>query len=162
MMASYSTSRQSELGAEAKGEAYFEALARMAFWAIESAIRKWHRGHCGKNQLGRPYDYGWPPVPADLRRIAWAEMYRVKARALTLDQLLSAEARIEIDEEQRRRIGEGLATLARKLGSSLVGKDGSGGAVGKKPAGAHCGTQPKAKPGLKREGGCRRRGDRRK
>jgi hypothetical protein len=58
---------------------------------------------------------------------------------------------------------QSLEKLLQNLRTPLVGKDGSGGATSEKLVdSAHCGTQPKHKPGLKREGGCRRRGYRRK
>ena len=58
---------------------------------------------------------------------------------------------------------ERLAELYRSFGTPLVGKDGSGGAAGS-AAGRRCSLwdAAEAQPGLKREGGCRRRGDRRK
>jgi hypothetical protein len=58
-------------------------------------VRRWYRGECGANERGQPYDYHWRPSPAELRRIALFEKWRVQQRAETLRKLLAAEPLIE-------------------------------------------------------------------
>ena len=64
-------------------------------WAVTSAMRRWNRGNCGYGETGRPYDIHWCPAPAELRRVALAETYKVSARAGILDSLLAAEVLVE-------------------------------------------------------------------
>jgi hypothetical protein len=147
MMLVLPATTQNELSAEARGEAFMAALDDLPPWAVRSAIRRWYRGDCGKNEQGESYHYHWCPAPADLRRIAFTEMYRVKGRADELKRLLAAETRIEYSDEHCRKMREQVAGLFRNFGTPPVGKDGSGGATGKQPAeGAHCGTQPRHSP----------------
>jgi hypothetical protein len=153
---------QNDLSAEARGAAFMSALDDLTPWAVRSAVRRWHRSDCGLNVRGQPYDYHWCPAPAELRSIAFIEMHRLLSRVQTLERLLAAKEHREFDDEHCATMRKRLADHFRTL-TPLVGKDGSGGAAGPKPvAGAHCGTRPKAQPGLEREGGRRRRGDRRK
>jgi hypothetical protein len=153
---------QNELSAEARGAAFISALDDVTPWAVRSAVRRWHRSDCGLNTRRQSYDYHWCPAPAELRSIAFTEMQRVLHRADQLERLLAAKERIEFSDEHCTTMRKRLADHFRTL-SPLVGKDGSGGAAGPKPAdGAHCGTRPEAQPGLEREGGRRRRGVRRK
>ena len=144
MMLVLPSTTQNELSAEARGEAYMAALDDIPSWAVQAAIRQWYRGSCGTNQQGKPYDYHWCPMPAELRRIAWSEMHRLKARANEIHKLLGAERLIEFSDEHCRQMRIRFAELLGS-GNPPVGKDGSGGATGKQPVdGAHCGTQPEA------------------
>jgi hypothetical protein len=152
-----------EHSAAALGASFLMALHDLPIWSVERAIIRFHRGDWGKTQQGEAYDYRWCPPSADLRRIAYGEMRLVKNRAELLDRLVFAVAPEEFSEEHRVKMRERFRELHRELSTSLVGTDGSGGATGRKPVdGAYCGTRPRAQPGLKREGGRRRRGDRRK
>ena len=163
MMFVYPATTQNELSAEARGAAYLIALEDITVWAVEAAIRKWHRRDCGTDSNGRSYDYRWCPVPPDLRGIAFTEMYRVTSRLRDLRRLLSAVPRIEYSDEHCRAMRERLVGLFSRSRTPPVGSNGSGGVTGKGAGqGANCGTRPKAHPGLKREGGRRRHGDRRK
>gem|GEM_PF-2514586 len=125
---------QNEQSAEARGEAFMSALDDIPAWAVQSAIRRWHRSDCGNDARGRAYDYHWCPAPAELCRIAFAEMWRIKGRAQSLRRLLSAEPRIEFTDEHRREMSERLAGLFPRSRTSLVGRNGSGEVVGDKPA----------------------------
>jgi len=147
MMLVLPSTTQNEVSVEARGEAFMDALEDVPAWAVRSAIRRWNRGDCGLNDQGRPYDYHWCPAPAELRRIAWADMYRIKGRVDTLERLLRAEPLIEFGEAHCSAMRARLATLIQSSTTPPVGKDGSGGAVGRAPSdGAHCGTQPKHSP----------------
>jgi hypothetical protein len=130
MALSTTAPRQNEASAEARGEAYLTALEDLPLWAVQAAIRRWHRGDAGKNHRGEAYDYHWPPAPAELRMIALLELWRVKERAALLRKLLSAEPLIEFTEEHCRTMREKLSVLALETSEvPPVGKDGSGGKV---------------------------------
>src|ERR1041385_2953770 len=81
MMLVLPSTTQTELSAEVRGEAFIDAVDDLPPWAVRAAIRRWNRGDCGLNQQGKAYDYHWCPAPAELRRIAWAQMFRVRSRA---------------------------------------------------------------------------------
>ncbi len=49
--------------AQARAEAYTEALDDMPAWAIAQAVKRWHRGECGD------HNYAFAPAPAVLRSI---------------------------------------------------------------------------------------------
>ncbi len=76
--------------AEARLDAFMEALDDVPHWAVAIAIRKWHRGECGLSEHGKRYDYHWAPELADLRRLARIEACDVRARIEFLDRLLRA------------------------------------------------------------------------
>ena len=78
--------------AEARLDAFMEALDDVPHWAVAIAIRKWHRGECGLNEHGERYDYRWAPESADLRRLARIEAYGTHARIEFLERLLNAVA----------------------------------------------------------------------
>lgn len=82
--------RTSEAGAEAKGEAYMDALDDVPSWAVRASLRNWHRSNCGTDERGKPYDYGWAPVPSTLRRISQHATAPVHSRIAELERLLSA------------------------------------------------------------------------
>jgi hypothetical protein len=118
-----------ELSAEARGEAYMDALDDVTSWAVKSAIRRWHRGDCGLNDQKKPYDYHWCPAPAELRRIAWFELNRILGRIKSLELLLRAEVRIEFSEVHRAEMVRRVAQLFHPSETSPVGNNGSGGAA---------------------------------
>jgi hypothetical protein len=87
-------SRESgDLAGEAKGEAYMAALSDVPCWAVQEAMRKWHRA-----EYGQKYDYRWQPAPATLREISLIETYRVKGLRRQLHNLAVAEPLIEYSE----------------------------------------------------------------
>jgi hypothetical protein len=108
-------SQQNEAAAEATGEAFQAALGDVPYWAAAAAVRRWYRGDCGPNERGQPYDYRWRPAPADLRRIALSEVWRVKHRAVTLRKLLIAEPLIEFGPEHCQQMQERFGVLIREL-----------------------------------------------
>jgi hypothetical protein len=74
---------------------------------------------------GRAYDYQWCPASAELRRIAFSQLWLVKGRASDLRRVLSAAPRIEFSLEHRRNMSERIAKLGH-IAASLVGGNGSG------------------------------------
>jgi hypothetical protein len=142
MMLVYPSAIQNELSAEARGEAFMDAVEDLPPWAVHAAIRRWRRGDAGKRENGQPYDYHWAPAPAELRRVAWLQMHRINGRAETIETLLRAEPLIEFSDEHCTSMRVRIKEMFRNLSTPLVGKDGSGGAAGQSPAdGANCGTQ---------------------
>ncbi len=121
---------QTELSAEARGEAFLDALDDLPPWSVQAAIRRWHRGDCGLNRLGKSYDYHWCPAPAELRSIAWTEMHRVQSRADLIGRLLEAKPPLEFSGEHCARMRNRLVQLFRGVESPPVGSNGSGGATG--------------------------------
>lgn len=85
-----------DLAAEAKGEAYMAALDDVPSWAVQEAMRKWHR-----SEYGPKHDYKWQPAPATLRELALIETLMVKATRRKLNELLLAEPLLEFTDEQR-------------------------------------------------------------
>lgn len=93
-------SRESgDLANEAKGESYMAALEDVPSWAVQEAMRKWHRGEHGPR-----FDYKWQPAPATLRELAMVEMYRVMGVRRRLNDLLLAEPLVEFSEEHRNKM----------------------------------------------------------
>jgi hypothetical protein len=113
LMLALPASQQNEAGAEASGEAFQAALDDVPTWAVSAAVRRWYRGDCGLNEFDRPYDYHWRPAPAELRRIALVEKWRVKHRADTLRRLLAAEPLIEFSDEHCEQMRARLAAVIR-------------------------------------------------
>jgi hypothetical protein len=129
MMVALPSMTQNELSAEVRGEAFMAALDDVPAWAVQAAVRRWYRGECGKNAKGEPYDCHWCPAPAELRRIALAEMYPLNERLNTIEGLLRAELRLQYTDEHRRSMCERFAELSRNIRASLVGNNGSGGGI---------------------------------
>jgi len=119
LMLALPSSTQNEAGAEATGEAFQAALddvptcrrADVPTWAVAAAVRRWYRGDCGENERGQRYDYHWRPSPAELRKIALVEKWRVQQRAQTLRKLIAAEPLIEFSEEHCAAMRARLTTI---------------------------------------------------
>jgi hypothetical protein len=54
-------------------------------WAVDEAVRRWHRGECGDE-----YNYSFAPAPGALRRIALQELEPAMATLRSLKLMLSA------------------------------------------------------------------------
>lgn len=106
-----------ELAGEAKGEAYMAALEDVPSWAVQEAMRKWHR-----SEYGPKYDYKWQPGPSTLRELAMIETYRVMGVRRRLNDLLLAEPLIEFTPEQeaamKSRVAEFLKMRVARSPSS--------------------------------------------
>lgn len=68
---------------DAWGAAYADAVGDVPEWATQEALRRWHRGECGKE-----FDYRFAPKPAELRAIANAIAFLAAWQALTIRKLL--------------------------------------------------------------------------
>jgi hypothetical protein len=115
LMLALPSTQQNDEGAQASGEAYQAAVDDLPYWAAAAAQRRWNRGDGGLNDHGLPYNYTWRPAPADLRRIALFETWRVKQRGETLRRLLVAEPRVEFSDEHCARMRARLATVIPRL-----------------------------------------------
>lgn len=82
--------RTTEEAVEARQDVFMDVLEDIPFWAVEAAIRKWHRGECGKDERGKPFNYDFAPEPHALRRLAIAETFTVKLRMGELEPILKA------------------------------------------------------------------------
>jgi hypothetical protein len=114
LMLALPSSQQNEAGAEASGEAFQAALDDIPTWAVAAAVRRWYRGDCGLNERGQPYDYHWRPAPAELRRIALVERWRVEARA----HVAQAACRRAPDRVRRRALRQDASTARRAISLS--------------------------------------------
>lgn len=111
LMLALPAASQNDIGAEATGEAFQAALDDVPTWAVASAVRRWYRGDCGVNERDQPYDYHWRPAPAELRKIALVEKWRVAARAETLRKLVAAEPLIEFSDDHCKDMRARLASV---------------------------------------------------
>lgn len=96
--------RLSEVGVEATGEVYMDSLDDVPTWAVAEAIRKWNRAQSPVLNIKQPHDFRFRPAPAILRQLADIEAARMQHRVLTLDQLLTAEPKIEYSDDHRRHM----------------------------------------------------------
>lgn len=96
-----------ELANEAKGEAYMAALEDVPSWAVQEAMRKWHR-----SEYGPKYDYKWQPAPSTLRELAMIETYRVMGVRRKLNELLLAEPLQEFTPEHEAAMRAKMAQLS--------------------------------------------------
>lgn len=69
MLLVYPITGDTAAAGKARGEAYLDAIGDIAPWAINEAIRRWHRGEGGLDERGQPYNYTFSPAPAVLLRI---------------------------------------------------------------------------------------------
>jgi hypothetical protein len=72
-----------ERAAEAKAEAYRDAVDDMPPWAIAEAVKRWHRGQCGD------HNYSFAPAPAVLRDVVNGILQPYREAAAKIDMALS-------------------------------------------------------------------------
>lgn len=102
-----------DLAAEAKGEAYMAALEDVPSWAVQEAMRKWHR-----SEYGPKHDYKWQPAPSTLRNLAMIETYRVMGIRRKLNELLLAEPLLEFTPEHREKMKARMAEFLTMRGAA--------------------------------------------
>lgn len=91
--------KRTDIGEEARSEVYLDVLDDVPCWAVENAVRRWHRHECGVDERGRPYDYKWAPDPGTLRRVAMSARYELLGRIVQLDRVLSCVAYVDCTHE---------------------------------------------------------------
>ena len=82
--------RTTEEAAEHRQDVFMDVLDDVPCWAVEAAIRLWHRGDCGKDERGKPFNYDFAPEPHALRKLALKEMYLLRQRMDALEPILKA------------------------------------------------------------------------
>ncbi len=103
--------RGSEQAGEAVGEAYMVALDDLPPWSVAAAVRRWHRGECGRER-----DYRWSPDSATLRDLAKQEVAKVEGQIIAIRRLLAAEPRAaELSKEHRTKMLDRLSKLMHGL-----------------------------------------------
>jgi hypothetical protein len=111
-----SLKQQGEAAVEAQGKAYMFPLKDVPYWAVLRAVELWHLGEAGLDDHGVPYVYRWPPAPADLRRIAKAQLSIGNRLAAVPCRLLDAEARAEFSDEHCAKMRALLLSLKLEIG----------------------------------------------
>lgn len=94
--------KASELAAEAKAEAYMDALEDIPAWAVVAVSKRWYRGDCGNDEHGRPYDYRWMPDPATMRRLSLSDTFRIRNRVREFTELLDARPYVDCSADLER------------------------------------------------------------
>ena len=86
MLLALPSAAMTEESAAAKAEAYMDALEDVPSWAVQAAIRGWHR-----SEYGDKFNYRWAPVPSELRTVAFLEAWKTKERIRDLKRVISAD-----------------------------------------------------------------------
>lgn len=94
--------RTTEEAAEHRQDVFMDVLEDVPCWAVEAAIRHWHRGDCGKDERGKPYNYDFAPEPHALRKLALKEMYLLKQQISALEPILKAIPYVDTSEGLKR------------------------------------------------------------
>lgn len=94
--------RKTEIGAEVTSEVYLDVLDDVPYWAVESAIRLWHRHECGTDEKGRPHDYKWAPDPGTVRQVALRECQAMENRIKEIEKVLSAREYVDCTADLER------------------------------------------------------------
>jgi hypothetical protein len=108
MLLSMPSAAMTEDGAEAKAEAYMDALEDVPSWAVQAAIRGWHR-----LEYGDKFNYRWAPVPSELRTVAYLEAWKTKERIRDLTRVISADVLFEQSPEQESKMKEKVEPLLK-------------------------------------------------
>ncbi len=116
MLSFPSLKQQGEAAVEAQGKAYMFALKDVPYWAVSRAVERWHVGEAGTDERGEPYTYRWPPAPADLRRIANAQLSIINRLVAVPRRLLAAEVRVEYSKEHCAKMRARLLSLKLEIG----------------------------------------------
>ncbi len=108
MMMSLPSAAMTDDSAEAKAEAYMDALEDVPSWAVQAAIRGWHR-----LEYGDKFNYRWAPVPSELRTVAFLEAWKVKQRIRDLRRVISADVLFYVPAEREQEMRDKLEPLLK-------------------------------------------------
>lgn len=86
MLMAYPMAGGSEESGRARAGAYLVALDDIPPWAINEAIRRWHRGEGG----GKDSNYRFAPAPAELRFASMQILQPAKQTIVHLESILTA------------------------------------------------------------------------
>lgn len=99
MLLSLPSAAMTEDSAEAKAEAYMDALEDVPSWAVQAAIRGWNR-----SEYGDKFNYRWAPVPSELRTVAFLEAWKTKERIRDLKRVISADVLFDADPAMKEKL----------------------------------------------------------
>ncbi|MHB8272004.1 hypothetical protein [Bradyrhizobium sp.] len=99
MLLALPSAAMTEESAAAKAEAYMDALEDVPCWAVQAAIRGWHR-----SEYGDKFNYRWAPVPSELRTVAFLEAWKTKERIRDLKRVISADVLFYPDPKMVEKI----------------------------------------------------------
>lgn len=94
--------KTTEEAAEHRQDVFMDVLEDVSCWAVDAAIRHWHRGDCGKDERGKPYNYDFAPEPHALRKLALKEMYLIKQQINALEPILKAVPYVDTTKDLER------------------------------------------------------------
>ncbi len=103
LLLSYPAAGVSEKSAEARGQAYWTALNDIPLWALDEAIKSWHRGEVGElpDIWKGSVNFQWAPPPAILRAICLKIMKpykRIEQKLLDTLEAVSLSDALEDDK----------------------------------------------------------------
>jgi hypothetical protein len=104
----------SERSGEARAEAYMDALDDVPAWALDKAIRGWHRGEVGE------HNYSFAPAPAVLRAVCKRVLAPYRKIHDDMVALLNAKPLAEVLNASHTvspKVVSGLNELSKSLGN---------------------------------------------
>ncbi len=105
MLLALPRAKTNEIEAEAKAEAYMDALDDVPCWAVQAAVRGWHR-----SEYGEDHDYRWAPVPSELRKAAEIEAWKSGRRIQDCERVIIA---VPIDDKESPQLREAVKPLLK-------------------------------------------------
>lgn len=94
--------KTTEAAAEHRQDVFMDVLEDVPCWAVDAAIRLWHRGDCGKDERGKPFNYDFAPEPHTLRKLALKEVYLLRQRMDELEPILKAIPYVDTTKDLER------------------------------------------------------------
>lgn len=82
-----------EIGAASRAESYMQALDDIPAWAVEDAIKRWHRG--GISGVSAD-DFKWAPDSAVLRKLAIDALMPYRENIWEIERILAAKSLDEV------------------------------------------------------------------
>lgn len=111
MLLAYPVAGGSAEAGKARAEAYLFSLDDLPPWAIQEAIRLWHRGECGSG-----FNYRWAPAPAELRQISVDRLKGGRDTVAHLEEVLAAlTLERAMDHRPIEKTGNGLPPFSLKV-----------------------------------------------
>jgi hypothetical protein len=109
--------------AAARGKAYLAAVEGVPPWALNEAIKKWHRGEAEAPKGSPSYNFEFAPPPATLRKLAMEYLAPFYSTLNHADALLfAAESLSEAERRPRVRVPPGGLTPIGDAGAAALRK----------------------------------------